>query len=242
MTSPMISIIIKGKRIPPIGVSGEIITFLNPWSYLILRNRRELLEQFDVIAIDGIALVIALNLIGVRAKRYSFDMTSLAKHTFAEAQSANKSVAIIGSENGCLMKAKEHILSRYSNLDIIESRHGYFRDEAERNSYIKHLANVNPNIVIVGMGAILQEEFLVSLRTAGWNGVGYTCGGFFHQTAKRLDYYPKLFDNLNLRWLYRIIDEPNLVRRYLLYAKFCSKFIIDFIEFLVHRSSAKNVS
>lgn len=37
---------------------------------------------------------------------------------------------------------------------------------------------LNPDLVVVGMGAPLQEKFLVDLVGLGWRGRGYTCGVF----------------------------------------------------------------
>ena len=72
----------------------------------------------------------------------------------------------------------------------------------------------DPNIVIAGMGSPLQEHFLISLRKKGWGGLGFTCGAFIKQTAKNINYYPKVFDKFHFRWLYRLFDEPKLFGRY----------------------------
>ena len=66
------------------------------------------------------------------------------------------------------------------------------------------------------MGTPKQEEFLLDLSQAGWKGTGYTCGGFLHQTAQNIKYYPKWIDLFNLRAIYRIYDEPRLIKRYML--------------------------
>jgi N-acetylglucosaminyldiphosphoundecaprenol N-acetyl-beta-D-mannosaminyltransferase len=65
------------------------------------------------------------------------------------------------------------------------------------------------------MGAMRQERFLISLWREGWRGLGFTCGGFLHQTARaELSYYPPLMDRLHLRWFCRIWSEPKLFWRY----------------------------
>ena len=60
----------------------------------------------------------------------------------------------------------------------------------------------------------MQEQFLIDLQKSGWQGVGYTCGGFLHQTAKGIQYYPKWVNRLGLRAFYRMYDEPQLIKRY----------------------------
>jgi N-acetylglucosaminyldiphosphoundecaprenol N-acetyl-beta-D-mannosaminyltransferase len=66
------------------------------------------------------------------------------------------------------------------------------------------------------MGVVRQERFLLAARNAGFRGVGFTCGGFIHQTARdEIDYYPAWINRWNLRFLYRMYREPHTRMRYL---------------------------
>ncbi len=207
--------------------------FLNPYSYLLLRKRREILKYCDKIMIDGQFLVNIINLfLGKKMKRKSFDMTSLAPIVFEKASRDKDCVYLIGSEKNSINKAVERFKKRFPELDICGYRDGYFQSIIERKETIDNIVLLNPSIVIVGMGTPLQEKFLVDLKEAGWSGSGYTCGGFFHQTAKKITYYPKWANKLHLRWVYRIIDEPKLFRRYTIdYSKFLFVFIYDVIKY-----------
>lgn len=197
---------------------NEIITFLNCYSYFIFRQNSSLYDNFDRIYCDGIIFQKIVSFIGIKTQRKSFDMTSLAPQVFKNAEDSSFSVAIIGSEQVYLDKALEHILAQYPGLKVIETRHGFFSESEEKKKYISKLAAISPDIVIVGMGTPLQDTFLIELKNHGWDGVGYTCGGFIHQTAtKGTIYYPYYIDRFNLRWLYRIYDEPKLFKRYALY-------------------------
>jgi N-acetylglucosaminyldiphosphoundecaprenol N-acetyl-beta-D-mannosaminyltransferase len=85
------------------------------------------------------------------------------------------------------------------------------------------------------MGSPNQENFLIELANEGWNGSGYTCGGFFHQTSKKgIQYYPTWCDKYNLRWMYRMYDEPKLIKRYVWhYPIFIFIFIFDMIVYKI---------
>ena len=195
-----------------------INTFLNCYSYYIYRKIAKKYQKFNKVYCDGILLQKMVCLIGIETKRISFDMTSLAPDVFRYAEKKMSKVAIIGSEEEYLHKAISKIKKKFPNLDVVESRNGFFNSTEERNDYLEKLIEINPDIVIVGMGTPLQDFFLIDLKDKGWMGVGYTCGGFIHQTAtKGTVYYPKFFDKYNLRWLYRIYDEPKLFKRYFLY-------------------------
>lgn len=204
--------------------SGKTFTFVNHYSYLILRKNPDILNDFDSINVDGIFLCQALKLIGINKSRSSFDMTSLAPLVFESAQKNADDIYFIGSENGIVEKAIDSFKSKYPALQILGYRHGFFSTNEERNETINNIKTLNPKIVIVGMGTPFQEKFLIDLVNTGWAGTGYTCGGFLHQTAKSgLIYYPEWINKYNLRWAYRVYDEPKLIRRYTL----------DFIKFLL---------
>ena len=196
---------------------NKLITFINSYSYLYFRKNLNLFSNFHKIYIDGIILVRLLQIIGIRTKRSSFDMTSLAEKVFLEAIKQNQSVYIIGSTESAINKFIVAIKRKFPMLSILGFRNGYFINSNELNSAVKKIIELDPELVIVGMGTPNQEEFLVILKESGWNGVGYTCGGFIHQTANGIDYYPNFYNKYNLRWLYRILDEPKLLKRYMFY-------------------------
>ncbi len=216
------------KRDPKTG----LVTFLNPYSFLIARNNINIFSKFNI-KIDGGLLVTFLNLFGFKSQRESFDMTSLAPIIFSEAVHNKKSIYLIGSEPGIAEEAKLHFLNEFPGLDVIKTRHGFFENKQERTEVIDSIVKQAPDLLIAGMGTPYQEQFLIDLQEAGWNGIGYTCGGFLHQTAKKGNqYYPKWIDKLNLRWVYRIYDEPKLFKRYLFYYPlFVVVFLHDVIKY-----------
>ncbi|VVM43192.1 MULTISPECIES: WecB/TagA/CpsF family glycosyltransferase [Pseudomonas] len=195
--------------------NGKITTFINHYSYMIARKNPELLAQFNEIHCDGIVLCLFLKLIGIHKTRTSFDMTSIAPEIFNNAADNSESVYFVGGEPGVVESAVSSFTSKYPTLKVEGLRHGYFSSSTEREIVLLDIVHKNPDYVIASMGSPFQEQFLVDLRAAGWKGRGYTSGGFFHQTAKAgLKYYPAWIDKLNLRWAYRIYDEPKLFKRY----------------------------
>jgi len=208
---------INYKNIDILHKKNKIITFLNPYSYLFFRKNTKLFQNFNLILIDGISLVILCKIITSKIIRYSFDMTSIAPIVFNYCISNKKSIYFIGSREKTINNFIGVIKDGFPDLEIIGFRNGYFENEFERENTIKQISQVNPDVIIVGMGTPYQEEFLIDLKKVGWQGTGYTCGGFIHQTAQGLIYYPYLINKFNLRWLYRIYKEPKLLKRYLFY-------------------------
>ena len=223
--SPIVEILERNEN--------ALITFLNPYSYLLARNNLELFKSIDYILPDGVMLAYSIRIfLKLHVQRRSFDMTSLAKVVFEHASASKKSLFIIGTEPQLIEKSISSLRGYYPNLNIIGSRHGYFNSEEEKKGVIESIVKAAPNILIVGMGTPLQEDFLVKTKEAGWQGTGFTCGGFLHQSINNLEYYPVLVDRLELRWLYRMFKEKHLRKRFFAsYPKFPFIFIRDFISY-----------
>lgn len=196
---------------------GKVYTFLNPVSYLDAIKDKKIFGKFDGIFADGSILVDAIKILyGKNVNRFSFDMTSVAPQLFEYAQQNQKSIYIVASKQEQVEKAVEIYKERYRSINIIGYRNGYFANEEEKDEEAKHIVGMNPDFLIVGMGAIAQEEFLLKVKDVGFQGIGFTCGGFIHQTASNMiDYYPAWIDRMNLRFLYRMYKEPHTRKRYI---------------------------
>ncbi len=214
--------------------NNHLTTFLNPYSYLLARENPQLFKEFDSICIDSIALVKILKIFGLAdVIRKSFDLTSLAPTVFNDAIQTSKSIYFIGTKPKVIDDAIENIKLLYPELNIVGYRDGYINDT--RESVLKNIVDIHPDIVVCGMGTPLQEQLLIDLQNIGWTGTGYTCGGFLHQIASNIQYYPQWADKYHLRWAYRIYDEPKLFKRYFWeYPKFLMVFIYDYINYKVN--------
>jgi N-acetylglucosaminyldiphosphoundecaprenol N-acetyl-beta-D-mannosaminyltransferase len=213
----------------------KLITFLNPHSYTLAFNNPELFERFDVIAPDGILLVLALNWIKAAAfkiKRFSCDMTSIVPFVFKIALENELSVFFLGADAQSIDETVMVFKSNYPKLNIAGYQNGYFSGREERQELIYSLVLSNPDIIFIGMGTILQETMAVDLRGAGYTGAIYTCGGFLHQTRKEINFYPEFIDKLNLRFFYRLVKEEGFFKRSIrTYPEFCFLIIRNFFSF-----------
>lgn len=199
------------------GCKGSIYTFLNPVSYLTALDNKNLFNQFDGIFADGSLLVAAIKLLyRKKVTRRSFDMTSLAPQLFQYAEINKKTIYIVASKQEETEKAVNIFKERYPNLRFAGYRNGYFTSEDEQNKEAEYITQLNPDFLIVGMGTLMQERFLLKVKETGYQGIGFTCGGFIHQTAKNeIDYYPVWIDKMNLRFIYRMYKEKHTRKRYL---------------------------
>lgn len=198
---------------------AKAVTFLNPYSFLKLHHSNIDLNKFDKICIDGIALKIFLDLVYREPKieRLSFDFTSVAHLVFNQAATQSQRGFILGSDQ----ESNELFLSKITDMFPginLSGRSGYFADDAELSNYLAGtLADSDYDFIVIGMGAVKQEEVAIALIDSGFQGRIYTCGGFIHQTAiGDGQYYPSWVDKFNLRFAYRMFKEPSTIHRYLI--------------------------
>lgn len=196
--------------------NGCVCTFLNPVSYLEAVKEEELFGNFDLIFADGSIMVWFIHLLyGKKIKRRSFDMTSMAKEVFQYASNEKKTVYFVGASEANLKIAIDKIKKDFPFLEIVGSRNGFFSSNDDLKLEIDNIIEKSPDLLIVGMGVIKQEKFLLQVKDAGFSGCGFTCGGFLHQYAMRgKKYYPDWINKYNLRFLYRMCKEPYTIRRY----------------------------
>ena len=198
---------------------ARVVTFLNPYSLLKIFESSVSLNTFDKIGIDGIALKIFFELVyrDKKIERLSFDFTSIANLVFEQAATKKETGFILGSDQNSNERFLKKITDMYPGIDL-DGRSGYFDNDQEMSNFLKSLTESKPDFIIVGMGAVKQEEAAITLMNLGFTGRIYTCGGFIHQTASSATmsyYYPNWIDKYNLRFAYRMYKEPSTVRRYL---------------------------
>lgn len=197
---------------------ARVVTFLNPYSFLKILESGTSLDKFDKICIDGIALKIFLDLVyrDSKIQRLSFDFTSVANLVFERAAAQTEHGFVLGSDENSNKEFLTKITDMFPGAKV-DGRSGYFENDEEMSSYLTALAQSNYDFVIIGMGAVKQEEVANALVDLDFKGRIYTCGGFIHQTAMGGgQYYPLWVDKCNLRFAYRMFKEPSTVRRYLI--------------------------
>jgi len=191
------------------------------YSFLNLASIGNLLEsdgryQNQKFMVDGIALCLILSIMtGKRIRRYSFDFSSIANEVFSKAEIEGSRVFLMGGTEDEIKKFSEIITEKYKDLVLVGCSSGYVK-KVQMDSIGSCICSEKVDLVVVSMGAGMQEEFLLSLRSKNFTGIAYTSGGFVRQTAaaEQLEYYPKLIKLIGLRACYRMFKEPHTVRRY----------------------------
>lgn len=232
--STLINIIVQTESVHNyLTGKGMMYTYLNPVSYLTALKEKALFGMMDGIFADGSLLVGAIRIVyGQKVTRRSFDMTSMALEVLAYANEYGRSVCVVATRQEMLEKTLRIFAEQYPNIVWKGCRNGYFATRTEMEEEARKIAESDPDYLIVGMGVKMQERFLLMCKEAGYKGIGFSCGGFIHQTAKhdsKVNYYPEWVDRLNLRFLYRMYKEPYTCKRY-----FIAAFVFPY-QFLKER-------
>lgn len=211
---------------------GAIYTCVNPFSYHIIRGHPEIYNRMNGLYVDGMLMCKIINLLWNRnIPRLSFDMSGMAVDLFEHLSKNKKSIYFIGAKQEYIESSIKHIKQEYPRINIIGYRNGYFLYPKDREKEIQKIVNLNPDFVIVGMGSPIQEKFCIDLKEAGYKGIAFTCGGFLHQTANGINYYPNWINKYNLRAFYRLFHEKGLWGRlYNVLIEFPILFIWDTIN------------
>ena len=118
---------------------------------------------------------------------------------------------MLGTKQEFLEEFVSIIKGEFKGINIVGSHNGYIN--GKEKEVINDIMKSGAEVVIIGMGAPLQDFMAVSLKEAGFIGSVYTCGGFIHQAAGKLNFWPDWANKYNLRWFYRYFCEKGTIKR-----------------------------
>lgn len=213
--------------------TNKAYTFINPYSYHIYRKNQTLYDSLDGYFADGFFLCFLVRLFWrVKIQRLSFDMGSMARTLFdrINAEDTGVKICFVGARASEIENTVANIRESYPNIVVPYFRDGYFINDDDRKKCIEKIISSEAEYAVVGMGAPIQEHFAIELKESGYKGVVFTCGGFLHQTANGMNYYPEWINRYNLRAFYRLYREKGLFHRlYNVLIQFPALFVIDTI-------------
>lgn len=212
---------------------GCIVSYINVYNYLLLRKKQEFIHKIDWWTFDGVLLKLICQLLtGKTYKRMAPDFGSYFKELFEHLENNNESLYIIGAKQEEILHFTTVVKENYQKIKVVGLRNGYI-EEHEVSSLLADIVNKNPDKILIGMGTPKQEQLAIRIRELKIGSLIFTCGAFIAQTAgKGVQYYPYHINKYNLRWIYRVYDNPKLIKRYLIYypLSLCL-FIFDFYKY-----------
>lgn len=113
----------------------------------------------------------------------------------------------LGGSAECLSKLRDVFRCQNPALQIVGSRDGYFRPEAELE-IIDEINRLSPDFIWIGLGTPKQQEFIARHKAALRRGVVFAVGFAFDVNAGTKKDAPAWMQRVGLTWLYRLGKEP----------------------------------
>ena len=189
---------------------GELVTmtWLNHSSVQACRSAEVDLTPLTYVGVDGTLLQ---GILGGHPPRTSAD---LVVPLLLDGMDGSPRVGLLGSRPEQLQRAAARLAEYSSSPRVVFLQDGY-DGRMEPPELVEHLQGLDLDVLVIGLGAPLQDVYVTALAAAERRPrVVLTCGGWLEQVTHR-SYYPRFAYKLKLNWLVRLVREPRrLWRRY----------------------------
>ena len=98
----------------------------------------------------------------------------------------------------------------FPNLNIVYSHNGYFDNE---NEILNDISKSRPQVLLCALGAPKQEFLIYRLKEMLQGCVMIGVGGSFDVFSGCTKRAPVIWQKLGLEWLYRVIVQPERIKR-----------------------------
>lgn len=127
-------------------------------------------------------------------------------------------VFLIGGKPNVLAETEQKLRSQW-NVNLVGSQDGYFKPE-QRETLFERVHASGAAIVTVAMGSPKQEMLMHDCGKVHPRALYMGVGGTYDVFTGHVKRAPKVWQNLGLEWLYRLLSQPSRIRRQLKLLKF----------------------
>lgn len=175
---------------------------------------RDALLDCDVLLADGQSIVWASRLLGKPLPERVAGI-DLFEQLLALAHSQRRNVYLLGAKPEVLAALEKTIGTRWPDLKIVGSQHGYFND-VEAETIAADIGASQADMLFLGMASPKKEIFLRRFQDVLNVPVLHGVGGSFDVMAGLTKRAPVGWQRLGLEWAYRLLQEPGRMwKRYL---------------------------
>lgn len=212
-------------------IGNELRTIGTPNTEIIMAAKdnntiRNIINDNDLVIPDGIGLIYGSKLRGrpLKERVTGFDI-SIKLLEIANAK--GYSVYLLGGKEGVARRAGERIQNKYPNIKLAGFHHGYFK--GSHNGYRNHgeeldlIQMINANkadIIFVGLGFPKQDIWIDENKNRIHGKVIIGNGGTIDILSGDVKRAPRIFQDLGLEWLYRLMKEPRRIKRQMALPRF----------------------
>jgi N-acetylglucosaminyldiphosphoundecaprenol N-acetyl-beta-D-mannosaminyltransferase len=193
--------------------SGDrhLIVTPNPEIIVTLQKDQELKGIVNSASLripDGISMVVVSKILRTPLKERVSGIDLMLKLV-----GLKKKIFLLGGAPGVAQEAA----GKLPGANVVGIHHGYFNDDAE---VIRMIKDTRPDILFVGLGAGRQEKWISKHLKELDIPVSMVIGGSLDVISGRKKRAPKWIQKLYIEWLYRLITEPQRIKRQLALPRF----------------------
>lgn len=186
----------------------------NPETFIMGENDSEfnkiILDKNTILVPDGIGIVKAGKMLNYNIKERITGI-DIATKLLEYCNTYKKSIYLYGSKQEVIDKMKSVIENKYPNSILVGAKNGYSKN---KDFDFDEIVKLKPDVVLVALGMKTQEMLIYKYLHKFDKGIFVGVGGSFDVISGSKKRAPKLFQKLNIEWLYRIITEPNRIKRF----------------------------
>lgn len=182
-----------------------------------------LMKQAELVVPDGAGVVWAAGYVHNPVKE-RVPGIEIMQELLRLAEERQWGVYLLGASPEVIGAAADKIRQQHPKLRLVGVRDGYFGADQDQ-AVIEGIQLAAPDLLFVGRSADKQEPWIAEHKDALGVPVMMGVGGSFDVLSGKLKRAPKMFRQLRIEWLYRLLQEPYRYKRMLVLPKFALKVI-----------------
>ncbi|QGU17294.1 lipopolysaccharide N-acetylmannosaminouronosyltransferase [Leclercia sp. 119287] len=174
---------------------------------------RDLIEAAEFKYADGISVVRSLRKKYPDANISRVAGADLWEALMARAGTDGTPVFLVGGKPEILAQTEQKLRARWQ-VNIVGSQDGYFSAD-QQQALFGRIRDSGAKIVTVAMGSPRQEILMRDCRQVYPDALYMGVGGTYDVFTGHVKRAPKVWQNLGLEWLYRLLSQPSRITRQL---------------------------
>lgn len=198
------------------GIKQGTLVAINAEKMLTLEDDtqvRALIDAAEFKYADGISVVRSLRKKFPQAQVSRVAGADLWEALMARVGTRGTPVFLVGGKPDVLAQTEQKLRAQWQ-VNIVGSQDGYFTAE-QRQALFARIRDSGAKIVTVAMGSPRQEILMRDCRAVYPGALYMGVGGTYDVFTGHVKRAPKIWQQLGLEWLYRLLSQPSRLKRQL---------------------------